>query len=163
MIRLHPAAARVTEWMGVAAARAPREPEKEANHARSTLDRCLPGSCHPAMNGRLLTITAVAEGATGLALLVFPSLVVRLLLGAEISGIGMVMSRVAGLALIGLGIACLPGRALAGMFTYSALVATYLAFLGIAEGDAGLLLWPAVVVHVVLSVLLARALFKPDR
>jgi hypothetical protein len=41
------------------------------------------------------------------------------------------------------------------MLTYSALITVYLAYLGFAGGFAGVLLWPAVVVHAILTVLLA--------
>lgn len=68
-----------------------------------------------------LTIAAAGEAATGFALLVVPHLVIRILFGAEIVGAGVVMSRIAGLALIALGVACWPGRtAFCGMTTYSA-------------------------------------------
>jgi hypothetical protein len=36
--------------------------------------------------------------------LVYPPIVVKLLLGAEISGVGVVMSRIAGMSLIALGL-----------------------------------------------------------
>jgi hypothetical protein len=49
-----------------------------------------------------------------------------------------------------------PGSPLVGMLTYSALITLYLAYLGI-EGKSGVLLWPAVVLHVILSALLVRA------
>ena len=44
----------------------------------------------------------------------------------------------------------------AGMLTYITGAALYLAFLGVAGGLAGILLWPAVALHVLLSVLIAR-------
>jgi hypothetical protein len=115
---------------------------------------------------RLLILAAVGETAMGLALLVYPSVVVRLLFGAEIAGVGMVMSRIAGIALIALGIACWPGRAavaLRGMMTYSLLATLYLAYLGLSGEWAGKLLWPAVAVHAVLTVLLARAWLMAGR
>ena len=105
---------------------------------------------------RMLTVAAIAEAATGMALLSVPSLVGQLLLGVELGGIAVPVARVTGIALIGLGVACWPGPPLAGMLTYSAVVAAYLAYLGIAGGLTGVLLWPAVVVHVILSVLLGR-------
>jgi hypothetical protein len=73
-----------------------------------------------------LTFAAVAEAATGLALLIAPSLVVQLLLGEQLTGVAIPVARVAGIALIGLGIACWPGPPLVGMLTYSALVTLYL-------------------------------------
>ena len=105
----------------------------------------------------LLTLAAVAEATTGLALLVVPALVGRLLLGAELTGVSIPVARVAGIALIALGIACLPGLALLGMLTYSALAMAYLAYVGIRGEWVGPLLWPAVVVHAVLTLLLAGA------
>jgi hypothetical protein len=106
---------------------------------------------------KLLTLAAVAEVTTGLALLVAPALVGRLLLGAEPAGVSIPVARVAGIALTALGIACLPGLAFLGMLTYSALVTAYLAYIGIGAEWAGPLLWPAVVVHAGLTLLLARA------
>jgi hypothetical protein len=41
------------------------------------------------------------------------------------------------------------------MLTYSVLVTLYLAYLGLAGGSTGVLLWPAVVLHVILTALLA--------
>ncbi|MCK7582044.1 MAG: hypothetical protein MZV65_44860 [Chromatiales bacterium] len=116
----------------------------------------------------ILALAAAGEAAFGLVLLVYPPAVVRLLFGAEIVGAGMVMSRVAGIALIALGIACWPGRAmrgraaaaLGGMLVYSLLATLYLAYLGLGGEWAGKLLWPAVAVHAVLTVLLARAWLK---
>ena len=99
---------------------------------------------------------AVGEGLTGLALAIVPSLVARLLLGEELAGVAIPVARVAGVALIGLGVACWPGPPLIGMLIYSAAVALYLAYLGLAGGFAGVLLWPAVVLHLVLTALLAR-------
>ena len=112
---------------------------------------------------KLLTLTAVAEAATGLALLVVPAPVGRVLLGAELTGVSIPLARVAGIALIALGIACLPGLAFLGMLTYSVLVMAYLAYVGISGEWAGPLLWPAVVLHAVLTLLLARAWFRSRR
>ena len=106
---------------------------------------------------KVLIFAAVAEAATGLALLIVPSLVGQLLLGEELTGVAIPVARVAGIALIALGIACWPGPPLVGMLTYSAVVTLYLAYLGFAGGLTGVLLWPAVALHVVLSILLGRA------
>ena len=99
----------------------------------------------------------VGEAATGVALLIVPSLVGQLLFGAELTGVAVTMARVAGIALIGLGVACWPGPPRVGMLTYGAVVTLYLAYVGFAGGLAGILLWPAVVVHVILTALLTRA------
>ena len=83
-------------------------------------------------------------------------------LGEELSGIAEAVARVAGIALIGLGIACWPGPPLAGMLTYSTIVALYLAYLGFAAGLTGILLWPVVALHFVLSILFGRAWLVSD-
>src|SRR6476620_11878367 len=103
---------------------------------------------------KALIFAAVAEVVTGLALLIVPSLVGLLLLGEEFTGVTIQVGRVAGIALIALGIACWPGPPLVGMLTYSSLAALDLAYLGVADGLTGVLLWPAVALHAVLSILL---------
>jgi len=42
------------------------------------------------------------------------------------------------------------------MLFYSAAVTLYLAYVGVAGGFAGILLWPVVVLHLILTVLLTR-------
>ena len=105
----------------------------------------------------VLLLAAVGEAATGVALLVVPSLVARLLLGEELAGVAVAVARVAGIALIALAVACWPGKALMGMFTYSAAVTLYLAYVGLVGVFIGILLWPAVVVHAILTALLTWA------
>ena len=79
-----------------------------------------------------MLLAAVGEGATGLALLIAPSLVGQLLLGAELTGVAIPVARVTGIALIALGVACWPGTPLVGMLTYSAAVTLYLGYVGFA-------------------------------
>jgi hypothetical protein len=116
---------------------------------------------------KVLTLAAVAEEATGVALLIAPSLVGRLLLGAELAGASIPVARVTGIALIALGVSCLPrsmwaglSRALVGMLTYSLLVTLYLLYLGVRGEWVGPLLWPAVALHAVLTILLVVPLFR---
>ena len=106
----------------------------------------------------LLRVASLAEAGTGVALLVYPPIIVRMLFGADISGTGIFMSRIAGIALVGLGVACLPAanlrRAFIGMLTYSVL----------ATGrTVGVLLWPAVAAHACLSVLLTLGRLKQPK
>ena len=116
---------------------------------------------------KVLTLAAVAEEATGVALLVAPSLVGRLLLGAELAGVSIPVARVTGIALIALGVELLAplrvgrlSQALVGMLTYSLLVTLYLLYLGVRGEWVGPLLWPAVAVHAVLTMLLVVPLFR---
>ncbi len=56
----------------------------------------------------LLILAAVSEGLTGLILVVYPPIVIRLLFDSEVAGAGVWMSRLAGMSLIALGVACWP-------------------------------------------------------
>ena len=109
----------------------------------------------------VLTVAAASEAATGLALLAYPPIVVRLLLGADIVGIGDVVSRFGGIGLIGLGVACWPSgsshQALHGMLTYGTLATLYLAYIGVSGQGVRVLLWPAVAVHARLIILILGA------
>jgi hypothetical protein len=105
---------------------------------------------------KVLIFAAVGEAATGFALLAIPSLVGQLLLGEQLAGVAIPVARVAGIALVALGIACWPGPPLLGMLTYSASATLYLAYLGFAGGLTGVLLWPAIILHVILTALLTR-------
>src|SRR5262245_26240566 len=97
---------------------------------------------------KLLAIAALGETATGLVLLVYPPIVVWLLFGAEMAGASVVMSRITGIALIGLGVACCPdSTGLHGLLACSALVTLYLLYLGFGTQWNETLLWPAIVLH----------------
>lgn len=117
---------------------------------------------------KLLAFAAASEAATGAALMIVPSLVGQLLFGVELIGIAIPLARIAGIALISLVLACWPGsdtagspsRALRAMFCYSLLASLYLTYLGISGVAVGILLWPAVVVHAVLTLLFVRGWIK---
>lgn len=117
---------------------------------------------------KVLVLAAVIEAATGVALLIASSLVGQVLLGAELSGIAVTLARVTGIALLSLGVGCWPGTPLVGMLIYGAAVALYLAYVGFLGEFTGKLLWPAVVLHLILTALLVRVWFdgrkqlKPD-
>jgi hypothetical protein len=106
---------------------------------------------------KVLTFAAAAEIGTGLALLIVPSLVGQLLFGEELTGVAILVARVTGIALIALGVACWPGTPLIGMLIYSALVTLYLAYVGFADSLTGILLWPVVALHLILTAFLIRA------
>ena len=88
---------------------------------------------------KTLAFGVVMEVATGLALIFKPALVIKLLLGVEASGMEVVMGRCFGIGLFGLVFACWPDRqksvsstaAFRGMLIYNALIAAYLAYLGL--------------------------------
>jgi hypothetical protein len=111
---------------------------------------------------RLLKLTALIEAATGLGLIAVPSVVVRLLLGSPLGTPAAVMlGRVAGAALLALGVACwlarddTQSRATRGlvvaMLIYNIAATAVLAFAGTGLGLHGVALWPVVVLHAALG------------
>ncbi len=117
---------------------------------------------------RLLVVAAGCEALTGVGLVVDPLLVVQLLLGARPSGAGLAMSRVAGIALLGLGLACWPDRdaiasraPLRAMLLYNVLATLYLLFLGVGGESVGPLLWPAGSAHAVLAIWCFAVILRP--
>jgi len=113
---------------------------------------------------KLLMLAALFEAGAGVILLANPSIAVRLVFDVEIVGAGVIVSRLLGVALMGLGAACWPGtdsrRGFYGMTTYGTLATLYLIYIGVRGGMIGVLLWPAVVVHAILVVLLVGARFR---
>ncbi len=103
----------------------------------------------------LLAVTAVIELGAGLALLACPSLAVELLLGSPLDAPAAVaLGRVAGAALLALGVACWlargdePSRAAKGlvgaMVLYNLGVVVVLCSARIQWQAVGIALWPAV-------------------
>ncbi len=118
----------------------------------------------------VVRLASLLETLTGLALAVRPSMVSRLLLGQELAEPGETVGRIAGLALLALGVACWPETALTrrtpgllGILLYNLLVTLFLLNVGIVGQTVGLLLWPAVAVHTLLTVLLAYGWRKSPR
>jgi uncharacterized membrane protein len=114
---------------------------------------------------KLLAFTSVVEVGTGVLVIVAPAIVVRLLVGLEIAADGTLLARCFGIALIALALACWPGErvdsgssAFRAMLTYNALIALYVGYLGAFEHLSGLLLWPAVVLHALVALLLPWSL-----
>lgn len=119
---------------------------------------------------RLLTVIALVEAPTGLALLAVPTFVVRLLLGAGISGASIPLGRVAGVALFALGVACwlvrydaqsCAARGLASAMALYNLGAVFvLGAAGIHSRPTGIALWPAVVLHAAMAVWCLKSLLR---
>jgi hypothetical protein len=57
-------------------------------------------------NRSVLGVAAAVEVVTGLALMVAPQVVARLLFGVEVTGVALVIGRVTGIALLSLGLGC---------------------------------------------------------
>ena len=113
--------------------------------------------------GKLLIVTALAETAAGLMLLVSPTLVVAFLLGASLDApAALVLARLAGAALLSLGCACWLARndganravrgLVAAMLLYNGGAVAVLASAGARASLVGVLAWPAVALHAALAV-----------
>ena len=111
----------------------------------------------------LLTLTAVIEMGTGLVLVASPPLLAALLLGSSVDApAALTVGRVAGAALIALGVACWLARhegrsraatgLVAAMLLYNLAVVAILASAGIGYGLGGGVLWSAVVLHAAMAV-----------
>lgn len=111
----------------------------------------------------LFIVTAVVEVGIGIALLLSPSLPVSMLLGASLDTAGATLvARVAGAALLSLGLACWLARddeqsraaagLIAAMLLYNTAAVAVLVYAGIGLGLSGIGLWPAVLLHAALAV-----------
>ena len=117
----------------------------------------------------LLTVTTLFELPTGLALLALPSLFASLLLGVPLDApSGLVIARVAGAALLSLCVVCWVARddsssrtarsVVAALLLYNVVVAALLVHARLGLGLSGIVLWPAVLFHIVLGVWCVRCL-----
>lgn len=111
---------------------------------------------------RLLLVTAALEMAAGVALLGVPSVAAALLVGAPLdTPASLTVARVGGSGLFTLGTACwlartdAHSRATTGLVDaltfYNVAVVVVLAYAGVGLGSHGLLLWPAVVLHIAMA------------
>ena len=117
----------------------------------------------------LLIVTAVLEAATGLALSLSPALPVSLLLGASLDTPGgLTVARLAGAALLSLGVVCWLARddrrsctargIVAAMLLYNVAAVAVLAHARLGLGLSGIGLWPVIGLHTALGVWCAACL-----
>ncbi|OWV97138.1 hypothetical protein [Rhizobium sp. R693] len=117
----------------------------------------------------LLLISAIAEGATGLAFLLLPNIPVWILFGQPLeTPLAMLVGRVAGAALIAVGIACWraaddqESRATTGLvlslLVYDVIAMALLAYARFALELSGPGFWVALIGHLVLALWCIMAL-----
>jgi len=122
----------------------------------------------------LLSVTGALEAATGLGLLLVPSMVVELLLGATPGApAGVTVSRVAGVALLAIGVACWRARTdaasraakglVAALLLYNVGVVAVLALARTSPTPVGIAFWPVVVAHAGLAAWCIAGLPKQAR
>jgi len=115
---------------------------------------------------KLLIITAAIEGGTGIGLLAAPAVLAQLLLGGTLdTPAALTVARVGGTALLAISVACWlsreNGRALvAAMLLYNVVVAGLLVHAALALALSGLGLWPAVILHAVMTVWCVTTLLR---
>jgi hypothetical protein len=119
----------------------------------------------------IIVAAALEPAATGLILIIHPVLFSWLVLGADLSEPGQTLGRLAGITLIAFGIACWPAPVPAtypppvvrALLIYTALATIYPLYLGIGGKLVGVLLWPAVALHAILTVLVVRVWLVANR
>ena len=115
------------------------------------------------MDKVLLAVASTLETVTGLALLIAPTTIK--LLGTDVSGPALAITRVAGFGLLLFGIACWPRveatmPRLLAMLIYNVLTIVCLGYLRLSSESVGILLLPAIAVHAVLAILFVGAWLK---
>ena len=111
---------------------------------------------------RLFVTTSMIEAGAGLALLCLPSRAAKLLLATPLQEpAACTVARVGGAGLLALGVACWlarndtessAARALViALVIYNLVVALVLAAAGLRSRPVGIILWPAVVLHTVMT------------
>lgn len=86
---------------------------------------------------------------------------VQFIFGATLEGIGIQLLRFAGIALIGLGISCLPSKlggtnrsAVRGLIIFNMGATIFFAWVALTTTLRGVVLWPVVILHAVIAIAL---------
>jgi hypothetical protein len=128
---------------------------------------------HATSRKLFLIVTAFAEAATGLSLLILPGALFAILLGLEHASVdARFVGRIAGAALLAIGVASWMARTdaltqaqrglLTGILVYNTTASMLLAYAGAVLKMIGVLLWPAFALHAILAVW-CFACLRPDR
>jgi hypothetical protein len=122
----------------------------------------------------LLIAMAIVELGAGLGLIAVPAFVATLLLGVPLDGeVALIVAHLCGAGLLSLGIACFLASGDAGSRAAAGLVVAMVFYNTIATGVlwhaamglkmAGMLIWPAIIVHGLLAVWCIASLLAVSR
>jgi len=119
----------------------------------------------------VVTGSAWLEIAVGVTVIVAPNFLCVLLFATRPEGAGMPIARLAGIALLALGISCLPSvqtgprrNSVLGLVVYNVGAAILFAWVGVATALHGFLLWPAAILHAgIAAALLPQFLTRSSR
>lgn len=111
-----------------------------------------------------LKIAAWVEIIVGISFILATNTQSQFVFGATPDQIGILFARLAGIGLIGLGIACLPSsvagtypNAVRGLFLFNIGATIFFAWVAVATTFRGVMLWPVVILHAVLAIALAAS------
>lgn len=113
----------------------------------------------------LLKISALIEIFAGIALILMPLVTSFLLFNSDLGLTASAFARVGGFGLLSFGIATWPilrvtPQSVLAILTYDILITIYFIYLGLGAELTGWLLWPVVLLHGILAVLIAAKFFK---
>jgi len=112
----------------------------------------------------VVKVAAWLEIVAGVILVTVPDIACLLVFGAKPESIGRPLAHWVGVALVALGIACLPSKAgesqrsaVLGLFVFNTGTTILFAWVGVVTIH-GFALWPVVILHAVIAVALLRQL-----
>jgi hypothetical protein len=110
------------------------------------------------LNTFVVMAAAWLEIVVGTSFIMIPDFPCRLLFAATPEGLAISLARFAGIALLGLGIACLPSKiagshrgTVRGLLVFNLGATIFFAWVAIATSLRGPVLWPVVILHVVIA------------
>ena len=117
-----------------------------------------------------VSMAAWLEILVGASFLLAPKIQSQFIFGTTPEGISVHFLRFAGIALISLGIACIPSslagthrNAVRGLLVFNIAVTIFFAWVAVATTFRGVMLWPVVILHAVITIALALSLRQTFR
>ena len=147
-----------------------------ANVNQSTVSTFQPGSDsamsvssqrtrNAAWHQTAVVIAAWVEIIVGASFILVPNAQSQLVFAATIDGAGVHFARLAGIGLIGLGLASMPSSlagirrdAVRALLVFNIAATIFFAWIGVATTFRGVVLWPVVILHAVIAIALALSL-----